>query len=85
MISLIPFDVKGVLCYPPRRKMINKGQTPDSRDYLLRDLPIDLADKMKVAASLHRTTMKSYILELLRAHIDELEKKGVVLKLPKGK
>ena len=65
--------------------MVNKESLPDSRDYLLRDLPLDLADKVKVAASLHRTTMKSYILEILRKHIDELEKKGVVLKLPKGK
>ncbi|MEO7859797.1 MAG: hypothetical protein ABIU05_05035 [Nitrospirales bacterium] len=65
--------------------MVNKEPTPDSRDYLLRDLPVDLADKVKVAASLHRTTMKSYILEILRTHIDGLEKKGVVLKLPKGK
>lgn len=65
--------------------MVNKEPTSDSRDYLLRDLPVDLADKVKVAASLHRTTMKSYILEILRTHIDGLEKKGVVLKLPKGK
>ena len=84
MIYLIPFDVKGVLCYPPPT-MVNKESLPDSRDYLLRDLPTDLADKVKVAASLHRTTMKSYILEILREHIDELEKKGVVLKLSKSK
>ena len=69
----------------PSVAMGNKESLPDSRDYLLRDLPTDLADKVKVAASLHRTTMKSYILEILRKHIDDLEKKGVVLKLPKGK
>lgn len=75
---------RGCWCYHPL-SMVNKESLPDSRDYLLRDLPLDLADKVKVAASLHRTTMKSYILEILRKHIDELEKKGVVLKLPKGK
>ncbi|HEX7765707.1 MAG TPA: hypothetical protein VF443_03270 [Nitrospira sp.] len=84
MIYLIPFDVKGGLCYPPLT-MVNKGSIPDSRDYLLRDLPTDLADKLKVAASLHRTTMKGYILEILHKHIEELEKKGMVLKLLKGK
>jgi plasmid stability protein len=52
---------------------------------LLRDLPLDLAAKLKVAASLHGTSMKGYLLEILQTHIDELEKKGVVLKLPKGK
>ena len=65
--------------------MVNRESFPDSRDYLLRDLPIDLADKLKVAASLHRTTMKGYLLDVLRKHIDELEKRGVVLKLTKGK
>lgn len=84
MIYLILFDVKGVLCYPPLN-MVNKESFPDSRDYLLRDLPTDLADKLKVAASLHRTTMKGYILEILRKHVDELEKRGVVLKLSKSK
>ena len=84
MIYLIPFDVNGVLCYPPFT-MVNKKSFPESRDYLLRDLPLDLAAKLKVAASLHGTSMKGYLLEILQTHIDELEKKGVVLKLPKGK
>jgi hypothetical protein len=29
-----------------------------TRDFLLRDLPLDVAEKLKVAASLHRTPMK---------------------------
>lgn len=56
-----------------------------TRDYLLRGLPSDVADKLKVAASLHRTSMREYILEILEAHLKELERKGVSLTLPKGK
>ncbi|MBX3325158.1 MAG: hypothetical protein U0223_07470 [Nitrospira sp.] len=59
--------------------------TQPTRDYLLRGLPTDVADKLKVAASLHRTSMREYILEILEAHLKELERKGVVLMLPKGK
>jgi len=57
----------------------------ESRDILLRDLPASLADKVKVAATLHRSSMKDYILEILRSHIADLEQKGVVLTLPDGK
>lgn len=56
-----------------------------SRDYLLRGLPLDVADKLKVAASLHRTSMREYLLEVLEDHLKELERKGVTLTLPKGK
>lgn len=57
----------------------------DSRDYLLRGLPLPVADKLKVAASLHRKTMREYMLDVLDAHLKELERKGVSLTLPKGK
>jgi len=56
-----------------------------TRDYLLRGLPLDVADKLKVAASLHRTSMREYMLEVLEAHLKELECRGVTLTLPKGK
>jgi hypothetical protein len=56
-----------------------------TRDYLLRGLPLDLADKFKVAASLHRSSMRDYMLEVLESHIKELERKGITLALPKGK
>jgi plasmid stability protein len=51
------------------------------RDFLLRGLPGDLADKLKVAATLHRTTMRLYIQEILEAHVKELERKGMTLSL----
>ncbi|BCA55587.1 hypothetical protein W02_27270 [Nitrospira sp. KM1] len=42
------------------------------------------ADKLKVAASLHRKSMREYKLEVLETHLKELERKGVSLTLPKG-
>jgi hypothetical protein len=56
-----------------------------TRDFLLRDLPLDVAEKLKVAASLYRTPMKGYIQTVLESHLKELERKGITLSLPKGK
>jgi hypothetical protein len=57
----------------------------DTRDFLLRGLPVEVTDKMKVAASLHRKAMREYMIEVLAAHIKELERKGITLTLPKMK
>jgi porphobilinogen deaminase len=65
--------------------MATKRAKVGTRDVLLRDLPIYLADKIKVAATLHRESMKDYILEILRRHIEELESRGVVLTLTGSK
>ncbi len=46
---------------------------------------MEMADKLKVAASLHRKAMREYMLEVLEAHLKELERKGITLTLPKGK
>jgi plasmid stability protein len=56
-----------------------------TRDFLLRDLPQELADKLKVAASLHHVSAKGYIQGILEGHVRDLEKKGITLALPKGK
>lgn len=55
------------------------------RDFLLRDLPQELADKLKVAASLHHTPVKAYSRSVLEGHVEDLERKGITLALPKGK
>lgn len=65
--------------------MQSKHTKTETRDILLRDVPVHLADKVKVAATLHRTSMKDYILEILRKHVDELESRGVVLTLTGSK
>lgn len=56
-----------------------------TRDFLLRDLRLDVAERLKVAASLHRTPMKDYIQTVLEVHLKELERKGITLSLPKVK
>ncbi len=54
-----------------------------TKDYLLRGIRIELAEKVKVAATLHHMTMKDYLLQLLEAHVKELESKGLTLSLEK--
>lgn len=58
---------------------MSSGTPEEMRDYLLRDLPISLREKIKVAASLHRKSMKEYLLHVLQSHIDELERRGISL------
>ena len=41
-----------------------------TRDFLIRNLPVELADKLKVAATLHRMSMKDYIQSILEAHLE---------------
>ena len=65
--------------------MPKPSSPPKTRDFLLRGLPQELADKLKVAASLHRIPMKDYIRQVLEDHLDQLERKGITLTLPKGK
>jgi len=56
-----------------------------TKDFLIRGLPLELADKLKTAASLHRLTMKEYLIQLLEEHVQGLEKKGLSLSLEKKK
>lgn len=48
----------------------------------LRDMSKDLVAKLKAAAALEHTSLRSYIATLLQRHVEDLEKKGL---LPKGK
>jgi predicted DNA-binding protein len=57
----------------------------ETRDYLLRGLSVEIADKLKVAASLHRKAMREYLLEVIEAHLKDLERRGITLTLPKSK
>ena len=51
-------------------------RSQETRDFLVRGLPVEVADKLKVAASLHKVPMKAYLRSLLEVHLDELEKRG---------
>jgi len=57
----------------------------DTKDFLIRGLPIDLAEKLKTAAALHRLSMKDYIIQLFEEHVEVLESKGMKLSLVKPK
>ena len=61
------------------------ASSPKTRDFLIRALPVEVADKLKVAASLHKVPMKEYIRSVLEGHLSELENKGIKLALGKGK
>lgn len=74
-------DVKVALCYT----LAMTKSVEETRDFLLRGLPVEMADKLKVAASLHKKPMREYMIEVLNAHLKELERKGITLTLPKVK
>ena len=61
-----------------------KSPRPDDTAAVLfvRGMPRDLLAKLKAAAALHQKTLGEYIQEMCVAHVQELEKKGL---LPKGK
>jgi plasmid stability protein len=63
------------------RTMSKGPQDRRSRDFLLRGLPQEVAEKLKVAASLHRVSMKDYIRGVLETHLHELEQQGFKLTL----
>ncbi len=52
--------------------------------YLLRDIPREVMDKIRAAAAIHNSSTKTYIRELFAAHINELERKGMTLSVPKS-
>lgn len=66
-------------CYAP--VAMNK----ETKDFLIRGLPLDLAEKLKTAAALHRMSMKDYLIQLFEEHLKGLEAKGLSLSLEKRK
>ena len=84
MITSISFDVN-VTVLIEYSSMPKSKPSPETRDFLIRGLPVELADKLKVAASLHKMPMKDYLRSLLETHLDELEQQGITLTLRKGK
>jgi hypothetical protein len=48
----------------------------------IRDVPADLSKKLKGAAAWQGTSLQEYVVEVLRAHIADLERAG---RLPKSK
>lgn len=54
----------------------------DAAVLFVRGMPRDLLAKLKAAAALQQKTLGEYIRDMCEAHVEDLEKKGL---LPKGK
>jgi len=54
----------------------------DTGAWNFREIPRDLMRRVKMAAAHEGKTVKEFLIELARARIEELERKGI---LPKGK
>lgn len=61
-------------------KKKNEGSEPGA--WMIRDVPRDLMERMKIAAAVQRTTVKALLFHLAENHLAEMEKKG---QLPKSR
>ena len=59
-----------------------KPENETAGSWVFRDIPRDLMHKVKVAAAIERKSVKQLLMDLSRAPLEEMEKKGL---LPKGK
>jgi hypothetical protein len=59
--------------------MVSKGHT---KAFYLRGIPDDVSKKLKAAAALCGENLPTYIVQLLRKHVEKLERAG---QLPRGK
>lgn len=62
--------------------MPKTGGKKESGVVYARGVPQEVSRKLKAAAALEGKTLQVYLLDLLKGHVMELEKKGL---LPKGK
>lgn len=65
-----------------RTKRQDEVEAGDYGVLFVRNVPKDVTAKLKAIAALKRQTLGQYVLELLLAHLQDLERKG---HLPKGK
>lgn len=54
----------------------------DTGTWIVKEVPRELMHRVKVAAAIQHKTVKQLLFDLTEAHLQELEKKGL---LPKGK
>ncbi len=62
--------------------MKDKGQTRQTGTWIVRNIPADLMRRTRMAGLAERKTVRQLFLDLVEAHLADLEKKGL---LPKGK
>ena len=78
-------DICACLTSVVRSQSMGKGKEPKERDtgaWVIRDIPRETMHRTKIAAAIERKRMKQFLLDLVEAHLLEMEKKGL---LPKGK
>ena len=69
------------LCY--RYDMLKgKDQVTHGGAWVFRNVPRDVMRHAKIVAAVEGTSVKQLLIKLLRAHVQELERKGI---MPKGK
>ncbi len=68
-------------CYFPRMSKAKPLDTGGG-SWVVRDIPRDLMHRVKIAAAVEHKSVKQWLMDLSRAHLEEMEKKGL---LPKGK
>lgn len=60
----------------------NKDKSHSTGTWIVKDVPRDLMHRVKVAAAIQEKTVKQLLFDLAEAHLQELERKGI---LPKNK
>lgn len=70
------------LCRRVYRGIMPPMPAPPSKILYLRGVPTNLTQKLKASAALRGTSLQEYVVEVLQAHVTELERKG---QLPKSK
>jgi hypothetical protein len=58
----------------------SKDQTDEPGAWIIREVPRDLMRRAKAAAAFEGKSIKALMIELMEAHLQELERKGVMPK-----
>jgi hypothetical protein len=59
-----------------------KGETPKAGTWIVRNIPVALMRRTRMAALAEQKTVRQLLMDLVEQHLADLEKKGI---LPKGK
>ena len=81
MSSAICAGLIGVIRSHPMAKA-KEPKEQDTGAWVIRDIPRETMHRTKIAAAIERKAVKQFVLDLVEAHLQEMEKKGI---LPKGK
>ena len=81
MSSAVEWRETVVIHWPPMTQPKSQGHE-ESGVWNFRDVPRDTIVKAKIGAALQNTSVKVFLMDLVEAHWQELEKKGM---LPKGR